>query len=178
MNTNIVEKARIFASTAHAGQLRKYTNEPYIVHPTEVVEIVSTIDHTPEMLAAAWLHDVVEDTDISLQTIRQEFGDTISDLVGWLTDVSVPEDGNRSIRKKIDRDHLAKAPPDAQTIKVADLISNTKNIAQHDKNFAKVYIEEKRLLLKVLTNADKILVNAAYSYINKYSFPFFPTNIG
>ncbi len=93
----IVERARIFATAAHTAvaQLRKYTHEPYIVHPAEVAKIVSTVPHTPQMLAAAWLHDVVEDTGVTLETIRAEFGDEVATLVGWLTDVSRPEQGNR-----------------------------------------------------------------------------------
>ena len=67
---NIVEKARVFATAAHAavGQLRKYTFEPYIVHPAEVFAIVSTVDGaTEEMMAAAWLHDTVEDTGVTIE---------------------------------------------------------------------------------------------------------------
>ena len=96
---NIVEKARIFATASHAAvaQLRKYTNEPYIVHPAEVFSIVSTVDGaTEEMMAAAWLHDVVEDTGVTNETIRAMFGDKVAELVGWLTDVSRPEQGNRA----------------------------------------------------------------------------------
>ncbi|GAG42563.1 unnamed protein product, partial [marine sediment metagenome] len=61
---NIVFKAEKFATRKHAeiNHVRKYTGEPYINHPKEVVEIIKTVDHTDEMLAAAWLHDTVEDT--------------------------------------------------------------------------------------------------------------------
>lgn len=156
----IVEKARTFATAAHSAvaQLRKYTGEPYIVHPAEVVRIVSTVEHTEEMLAAAWLHDVVEDTGVTNEVIRAEFGDKVAELVGWLTDVSRPEQGNRATRKAIDRAHSAMAPAEAQTIKLADLISNTRSIATHDKGFAKTYLEEKRLLLEVMTKGDPALM--------------------
>lgn len=162
-----VEKARVFATAAHASaaQLRKYTNEPYIVHPTEVVKIVSSVSHSKEMLAAAWLHDVVEDTGVTIEVIRAEFGDEISELVGWLTDVSRPEQGNRATRKAIDRAHTAMAPADAQTIKLADIISNCTSIKEHDADFAKVYFEEKRLLLEVLTKGDSGLYNRASNLV-------------
>lgn len=155
----VVERARIFATAAHSAvaQLRKYTMEPYIVHPREVADIVATVDHTPEMLAAAWLHDVVEDTGVTNEVIRAEFGDKIAELVGWLTDVSRPEQGNRATRKAIDRAHTAAAPAEAQTIKLADLISNTKSIVEHDEKFARTYLEEKRLLLEVMTRGDRVL---------------------
>ena len=156
---HIVEKAKIFATAAHAAvaQLRKYTNEPYIVHPTEVAGIVAGVEHTDEMLAAAWLHDVVEDTGVTIETIRAEFGSEVADLVGWLTDVSRPDHGNRAARKAVDRAHTAMAPAEAQTVKLADLISNCTSIVEHDADFAKTYLEEKRLLLEVLTKGNKDL---------------------
>jgi guanosine-3',5'-bis(diphosphate) 3'-pyrophosphohydrolase len=139
---DITHKALEFATVAHAGQKRKYTGEDYIVHPIEVMEIIKTVSHTPEMLAAALLHDVVEDTNVSLEDIRLSFGNDVADLVFWLTDVSKLEDGNRATRKSLDRAHIANASPDAMTIKLADLISNTASIMEYDANFAKVYLKE------------------------------------
>jgi (p)ppGpp synthase/HD superfamily hydrolase len=167
---DIVEKARIFATAAHAAaaQLRKYTNEPYIVHPAEVFSIVSTVDGaTSEMMAAAWLHDVVEDTGVTIEVIRDMFGEKVAELVGWLTDVSRPEQGNRAVRKAIDRAHTAMAPAEAQTIKLADLISNCTSIVEHDANFAKTYLEEKRLLLEVLTKGNRVLWERANEIVSK-----------
>lgn len=163
----IVERARIFATAAHASaaQLRKYTGEPYIVHPCEVAGIVATVPHTQEMLAAAWLHDVVEDTGVTNEVIRAEFGDTVAELVGWLTDVSRPEQGNRAVRKAIDRAHSAMAPAQAQTVKLADLISNSRSIMQHDPEFARTYLQEKRLLLEVMNKGDATLMVEAKKYI-------------
>ena len=165
----VVEKARVFATAAHAAvaQLRKYTNEPYIVHPAEVASIVESVTSNPEMLAAAWLHDVVEDTGVTNETIRAEFGDRIAELVGWLTDVSRPEQGNRATRKAIDRAHSAAAPAGAQTIKYADLISNTRSIMEHDEAFAKTYLAEKRLLLEVMNKGDARLLAEARKYIGE-----------
>ena len=164
---NIVEKARVFATAAHGAvaQLRKYTHEPYIVHPAEVFSIVTTVECSREMMAAAWLHDVVEDTGVTIETIKAEFGEEVAELVGWLTDVSRPEQGNRATRKAIDRAHTAMAPADAQTIKLADLISNCSSIKEHDEAFAKVYFEEKRLLLEVLTKGNPILLERAKALV-------------
>ena len=161
------ERARVFATAAHSAvaQLRKYTMEPYIVHPAEVVEILRTVDPTEEMMAAAWLHDTVEDTGVTLETIRAEFGDAVADLVGWLTDVSRPDHGNRAQRKAVDRAHTAAAPAEAQTIKCADMISNTRSIVAHDPKFAQTYLAEKRLLLAVMTRADPRLLARAREQI-------------
>jgi guanosine-3',5'-bis(diphosphate) 3'-pyrophosphohydrolase len=161
------DRARTFATAAHAAvaQLRKYTNEPYIVHPAEVVAILKTVDHTEVMIAAAWMHDTVEDTGVSIELVRAEFGSEVSDLVGWLTDVSRPEQGNRATRKAIDRAHTASAPAEAQTIKLCDLISNTRSIVEHDHKFAETYLAEKRLLLEVMTKADPELMRRARAQI-------------
>jgi (p)ppGpp synthase/HD superfamily hydrolase len=163
----IIIRARVFATAAHAavGQVRKYTFEPYIVHPAEVASIVMSHGGTDAMVAAAWLHDVVEDTGVTIETIRAEFGTEVAELVGWLTDVSKPEDGNRARRKAMDREHTAAAPSEAQTIKLADLISNSRSIMQHDPAFAKTYLEEKRLLLAVMHRGDAGLHAEASRYV-------------
>lgn len=167
---NIVQKAWVFAMAAHTavGQKRKYTGEPYIVHPYEVMTIVKSVSHTEDMLAAALLHDVVEDTGVKLVDISLNFGPEIAALVGWMTDVSKHSDGNRATRKAIDRLHSARAPAEAQTIKLADLISNSRSIMKYDPDFAKVYIAEKCLLLDVLTKGDPTLHAMAREIVFKY----------
>ena len=154
-----------FATMAHGDQKRKYTGEPYIVHPIAVSEIVKTVPHTDEMIAAALLHDVVEDTPVTIQEIETKFGSKVAELVGWLTDTSRPEDGNRKTRKSIDRLHSADAPAEAQTIKLADLIHNTESIEKHDPSFYKVYKQEKIALLDVLTKGDITLRKIAQQQV-------------
>ncbi len=170
---NLYEKARLFATAAHAacGQIRKYTGEPYIVHPIEVADLLTeycrAVDVSNEMLAAACLHDVLEDTKVEYELLRAEFGIEVADMVLWLTDVSTSADGNRSTRKEIDRARIALAPADVQTVKVADLISNTRSILAHDLNFARVYIREKELLLGVLIRADAGIKAAAEEQVRQ-----------
>ena len=159
METEIERKAREFATRCHesVGQVRKYTGEPYINHPAAVVDIVRSVPHSDEMIAAAWLHDTVEDTPATLHDLEAAFGVGIAALVEMLTDVSRPSDGNRGTRKEIDRAHTAQASPDAQTIKLADLIDNSYSIIERDRKFSKVYLAEKQELLKVLTHGDPVL---------------------
>ncbi len=154
-----------FATKAHGDQKRKYTGDPYIVHPIAVAEIVKTVPHTDAMIAAALLHDVVEDTPVTIEQIKDKFGSEVAELVGWLTDISRPENGNRKTRKSLDRDHSANAPAEAQTIKLADLIHNTKSIEKHDPHFWKVYKQEKIALLDVLTKGDRSLMHIAQQQI-------------
>ena len=152
----LVDKARAFAIRAHCriDQRRKYTRQPYDVHLRAVARIVASVTRDPEMIAAAWLHDTVEDTPVTLQQIRTAFGDRVALLVEELTDVSRPDDGNRETRKALDRHHLASASARAQTIKLADLIDNCQDICRHDPGFAKIYTKEAAALLAVLNAGD------------------------
>lgn len=167
--TNLIDRARAFATTAHNGQVRKYTGLPYITHPEAVAEIVRSVPHTPEMIAAALLHDTIEDCGVSLDTIKSGFGPHVADLVYWLTDVSKPSDGNRAKRKDIDRLHTSRAPAEAQTIKYADLIDNLFTIVEHDPDFAKVYLREKALLLAVADKGNLTLHRRACDLVREYT---------
>lgn len=162
--------AKEFATQRHGeiNQVRKYTGEPYICHPASVVKIVRSVPHTDEMIAAAWLHDTIEDTETSLIEIIDNFGHAVGSLVENLTDISKPEQGNRKFRKALDRAHTAKASPQAKTIKLADLIDNSASIMKHDKKFAEVYLKEKALLLEVLTEGDQTLWNRAKEIVSKH----------
>ena len=140
-----------FAMKAHDGQKRKYTGEDYIVHPMAVSRMVSLYGGSLVQQAGALLHDVVEDTDHTLAEIDTLFGSEVATLVEWLTDTSRPEDGNRAIRKAIDRKRLAEAPVEAQFVKLADLIDNSKTIFIFDKSFAPMFKAEMALLVKDMT---------------------------
>ena len=141
-----------FAHTAHDGQKRKYTGEDYIVHPMAVSKLVKEHGGSKVQQAAALLHDVVEDTQYTLADINANFGHEVTTLVQWLTDTSRPEDGNRKIRKEIDRKRLAEAPAEAQFIKLADMLDNSETIFQFDPSFATVFKREMQLLVESMTN--------------------------
>ena len=164
-------KAIRFATIAHGQQTRKYTGEPYIEHPLAVMRLIKNQSayYDDDMLLAAVLHDTVEDTEVNLFDISVFFGSEVHELVYWLTDASLGRsDLNRAARKKMDREHLAKAPPEAQTIKLADMIHNTQSIVKHDPNFAKVYMKEKEFLLQVMDKGDFILLEKADLMIKDY----------
>lgn len=164
----IFELAREKCIEWHGDQRRKYTGEPYYTHPFEVADILRGIGADDEVVIAGYLHDVLEDTPVRDSTIRYHFGERVVALVLQVTDVSCPEDGNRSIRKAIDRDHLAEGCADAQTIKLADLISNTRSIVSHDPDFARLYLREKAELLVVLTKGNPDLHARASEIVNAH----------
>ena len=128
INTELLDRAIIFAVKAHAGTERRGKGFPYRVHPMEAVEIVATITPDQELLAAAALHDTVEDTDVTIEQIRTEFGDRIADLV-QIESVS-DDEGTWHERKQKAIDLIAKAPLDAKIVAMGDKLSNMRAIAR------------------------------------------------
>ena len=167
--SELVNTVICFATDAHQriDHRRKYSNQPYVVHLEQVAKIVASVTDDEAMIAAAWLHDVVEDTPATLDDIERNFGSTIACLVRDLTDVSKPSDGNRAVRKTIDREHLAQASNRAQTVKLADLIDNCTDITKHDTAFARVFLDEMDTLLEVLTKGDEGLMRRARKTMEK-----------
>ncbi|MDF7661051.1 HD domain-containing protein [Erwiniaceae bacterium L1_54_6] len=169
MRDSLEDQARRYATRAHAaaGQRRKYTDEPYIVHPAAVAELVRSVTDDEAMLAAAWLHDTVEDTPSTLQDIESHFGPRVAELVDMLTDSAQPQAKNRTARKLAHFRHTAQASPEAQTIKLADIIDNTRSIVQFDPHFARVYLVEKQVQIQLLNEGDKRLWQQADNMIRQ-----------
>ena len=155
---NIVEKAQMFAAGAHAGvgQKRKYTGEDYIHHPVAVAEIVRKHGGTDEMVAAAMLHDTIEDTQVTFGHIFSLFGDRVAEMVDALSNKAKKKDGNRETRFFINVKALReRLDMQSRVIKLADLIHNTQSITRYDKKFAAQYLAEKAFMLRALfTDAE------------------------
>lgn len=186
LNNYILE----YATEKHKGQVRKYTNEPYINHPKNVAKIILEIcndlnkinSHVlNELVNIAMLHDTVEDTDATFADIEEKFGIHLRNMIFWLTNISRPEMGNRTYRKKMDLHHILQAPIPALIVKLADAIDNCSDIVNRDKEFAKRYLKEKSTFLRAIykkykdsLNNDKTeyglifikIYNKAYKIIN------------
>ena len=131
LDTSLLDRAIIYAVKAHSGTERRGKGFPYIVHPMEAVEIVATMTSDQELLAAAALHDVVEDTPATVEDIRAAFGDRIARLVEEESDKCVEgrsEEASWHERKKAAIDRLAKAPRDAKMVALGDKLSNMRAI--------------------------------------------------
>lgn len=131
MDTSVLDKAIVFAVKAHAGTERRGKGFPYIVHPMEAVEIVATMTTDQELLAAAILHDAVEDTSVTLDDIRREFGDHVAKLVEEESDVfmeGVSESDSWHERKQAAIDRLSRASRDAKMVALGDKLSNARII--------------------------------------------------
>jgi guanosine-3',5'-bis(diphosphate) 3'-pyrophosphohydrolase len=149
---DLIGRARAFAVRAHGAQMRKYSKQPYVVHLDGVVGILQSFGVTAApVLAAAYLHDTVEDTDVSIEDILKAFGEEVAELVYWLTDA---ERGKRKIRKLMSAWRLGRAPFDAKLIKLADFIDNTPDLCRHDRHFAPVYLREKAKVLAMMARSE------------------------
>ena len=165
---NLIERAKQGSHEAHDSikQVRKYSGEPYWTHTDKVAAIVATVTNDEEVIAAAHLHDVLEDVaptkpEYDRNWIQRWFGVRVLALVLDLTDVYTKEafpDKNRAERKQLERERIGKTALEAKTIKLADLLDNTASIAEHDKDFAQVYLREKLELLPYLSDGNSELL--------------------
>ena len=133
LDTSLLDKAIIFAVKAHAGTERRGKGFPYIIHPMEAMEIVSTITSDQELLAAAVLHDTIEDTEVTVGQIRQEFGDRVASIVASESDTfeeGVKEEDSWHARKQAAIDRLESASRDAKIVALGDKLSNMRAIAR------------------------------------------------
>ncbi len=174
----ILRQIRDYADRAHGMQVRKYTAERYIVHPVRVMEICGKYTKDICMSAAALLHDVLEDTEVTKDELEYFLFTVLSKadvertlrLVVDLTDVYVKKDYpklNRRSRKNKELVRLEKTSADSQTIKYADIIDNTREIVQHDRDFARVYLYECKAILRKLDKGNPELYKRAFDVVNE-----------
>ena len=154
----LVKDALTFATAAHAGVSRRWTGEPYITHPERVAAMLEPLGFGPEVIAAALLHDVVEDTDATVATLAARFGPMVAALVSEVTKPVAP--GNRAARKAAYKAHLAGSSYAGASIKLADMLDNSSNVASHDAKFAALYFVEMRDNMTVLGHGHPALVAA------------------
>lgn len=135
LDTELLDRAIVFAVQAHHNSERRGKGFPYIVHPLEAVEIVATITPDQELLAAAALHDTIEDTDVTVEQLREAFGERIANLVHAESDQingelfnGENEEQTWHARKQAAIDRLAKASHDAKIVAMGDKLSNMRAI--------------------------------------------------
>ena len=126
----MVSKAIVFATKAHEGQFRKATKIPYILHPMECAVIISGMTTDEEMIAAALLHDTVEDCDVTIEDIRREFGSRVAQFVARES-----EDKSKSWqeRKQTTIDQLSSHTKEECMLVLADKLSNIRSITRDYK---------------------------------------------
>lgn len=156
---------RNFADRAHGEQMRKYTPERYIVHPIRVMATCLEYTQDENMLAAALMHDVLEDTPVKAEEIHnlvERFrgaaaADDVTQLVVDLTDIFEKKNyphWNRLKRKEMEAERLALVSARAQTIKYADILDNCIEIVAHDPAFAKIFVRECHYLMTKMEDGE------------------------
>ena len=178
MAKTVIQKARRFAKLAHGlvlnsqgqlGQRRKGTNEPYTKHLSEVAKLVAGSGGDEAQIAAAWLHDVVEDTPVPLNHVRTVFGPDVAKLVQELTDKFTKQNYpglNRRQRKAKELDRLSKISDRAKTIKYADFLSNLEGVSVLGPSFGEVYTREVADALSRMQGGDERLRSAALAAVD------------
>jgi (p)ppGpp synthase/HD superfamily hydrolase len=155
----LVRAAADLATSAHAGQARKYGGGPYVEHPRRVAaRVAAWPGATPEMVAAAHLHDVLEDTRVTAAEIAAATSPAVAALVEHLTNRSKPSGASRAERKRLDRERLRATPPAARVIKLCDRLDNLGEMARAPRDFLRTYLAESQALLdEALAGTDAAL---------------------
>jgi (p)ppGpp synthase/HD superfamily hydrolase len=170
VNTERIERAATFARKAHAGQVRKFGGGDYIVHPERVARRVAALEGATEvMVVAGWLHDVVEDTPVTADTIAEEFGPDVAGLVLELTKVGQDEELTRAEKHSANLAALALISSPAKRIKMCDRIDNLHDMRGAPTEFIQRYLPESRNLLAVLRVADEVLGRELEALIDELS---------
>lgn len=150
---DLVSTAMEFARHAHHGQVWKCTGEPYIVHPFAVAGLITAVDGSDTMVAAAFLHGVVKHTSIPIETIAGLFGLTVTTLVELA---------------RLGPEYMLAAGPDVQTLKLASRIDNIKTISLCDPEFARIYMNKTQEFLPWLSQGNQQLFNIAAQLTTNY----------
>lgn len=174
---NEVSRAIVFAIRKHGavvnpdgtiGQKRKYSGDPYVVHVVRVAQ--NLVDIAPNVSVAAQcaaiLHDTVEDTKTTSEEIQLHFGQTVADMVDFLTDPP-SSFGNRKARKAEVRRKLAGAPKEVQLVKCADILDNAQDIGANDADFYVTYRREVNELLNVFDKVDHEIIEKIRKVVNR-----------
>jgi len=172
LKTDLINDAYDFGREAHKGQVRKYTDEPYFTHPVRVAEAVAAHVDDEAAIAAALLHDTVEDTETTHEEILERFGEDVAEYVWYLTKPPAFV-GNRAKRKLHDRNRLKEAPEIVRFIKVMDIWDNYESIREYDPDFYNVFREEVRDLLYVMDSLMVVKKFAGDEFAYKKFLPWF-----
>ncbi len=137
-----IENAVLFATKAHAGQLRKGSEKPYILHPMEVMAIVTKFTDDEDVIAAAVLHDTVEDTSVTLERLEKEFSPRVAALVASVTEdkkKDLPAESTWLERKREAILHLETASHETKLLCLADKYSNLRDMYDDIEDFGSEY---------------------------------------
>ena len=171
---DLIIKAAQLAKRAHEGQLRKYRPRPYILHPARVAARTTLLPGvTAQEIAAAWLHDVIEDTPYTAGTLRHEgIPDGTMQMVQELTNPSKQHpDFPRAERKRLDLEHLHSVSYESKCIKLIDRTDNLRDMQGAKPDFCSLYAAESVLLAECLAGTSAELEEELLAAIEELGFP-------
>lgn len=156
-------KAALFAGQCHEGQTRKWTGRPYIEHPMRVAGRAALLVSDDGLfecdVIAAWLHDTLEDCEITVSDIDHRFGMHVAGIVLGLTNPSRGSKEPRAVRKAMDRAHLARQPKSVKALKLLDRIDNVRDLQVEGPgaDFQSIYMQESFDLIDALVLEDPLI---------------------
>ena len=169
---DIVHNAEVFATSAHKGQIRKYNKNSYIVHPRYVASMGVLFEQSDEFIAAAWLHDVVEDCGVTYELLTETFGTRVSHLVREVSHPETPEGTNRAARHQLYMQHYARASSEGKLLKAIDRFANLQEsytdlrkgrLTNADAHFIKsIYVRESQDLYDVIKTDHRNMQTVKY----------------
>ena len=167
--SELVRDAFELLGETHEGQVQKVNGRPYVEHPVAVAADVGEAGFEPEMIAAALLHDIVEDSEVTVEQLRQRFGDRVAGLVETMTDTAEVQPYER--RKALHRERVVQAGPEAAAIFAADKLNNVRALrsayAEQGEGVAQRFVQPLDVKLAVWV-ADVEMV-AGYSSAVPYA---------
>lgn len=169
----VTHKAKLLATVAHGacGHIRRYSGIDYIVHPIQVADTLVAFGFGDDLnlIAAAYCHDVVEDTSLDCEYLETELNIDVANIVYDVTNPSkdFPE-LNRKDRKALDLEHLKHAGVRAMALKLADILCNAPDIITDDPKFAKTWVPEAKRVIEVCRNGSDILYSEAKYALGKF----------
>ncbi|HET6205884.1 MAG TPA: HD domain-containing protein [Terracidiphilus sp.] len=178
--TELIKAARMFANGSHQriNTFRNPALQSSDVHLKSVAQIVSSVSCDEEVIAAAWLHDVVEDTAATFGDVERNFGVRVANLVDELTVVSYLVRGKRAARFSFEKEHFARVSAAAKTIKLADLIDTCRDLHKSEPASLRRYAREARELADVLEGGEPRLLLRLRRDLEKYALDSLPGDSG
>lgn len=152
----IINAAKSFATEKHLGQTRKFNGDAYINHPAAVAKLVKNFGGNADMIAAAWLHDTLEDTNTSIEELKEKFGDKITSLVQELTS---PHGLDKSTKAEYLAKKMSVMSSDALTIKLADRLNNVSDFKTAPQDFVRRYGPETTFMLNYLEDSGRPFIS-------------------
>jgi hypothetical protein len=168
--SGLIQAAKLFANSSHQ-RIAAHRNPAWQsieVHLKSVAQMVSSVSHDEETIAAAWLHDIVGDTGITIGDVERQFGSAVARIVSELTAVSGPGWRKRAVRF-LDRQYFASVPGAAKTVKIADLIDTCRDLYKRDRMSLGTYAAEAREMMRPLEGGDARLLERLKRDLDKYA---------